>query len=63
MTASMARNDDLRRQLSTWMEAVNDPRRERYLRLLSVVNDWPAPQSLAPVFDWFLRALRARIPR
>jgi DNA-binding transcriptional MerR regulator len=53
---------NLRRQLLTWIETVNDPRRERYMRLLSVVNGWPAPRSLAPVFDWFIEALRARMP-
>jgi DNA-binding transcriptional MerR regulator len=53
---------DLRRQLLSWMETVNDPSRERYMRLLSVVNGWPAPPSLAAVFDWFIRALRARMP-
>jgi DNA-binding transcriptional MerR regulator len=55
-------DDDLRRRLLTWIETVNDPRRERYLQLLSVINGWPAPDSLAPVFDWFIQGLRARIP-
>ncbi|WP_319460197.1 MerR family transcriptional regulator [Micromonospora sp. RTP1Z1] len=54
---------DLRRRLSTLLETANDPRRERYLQLLSVINDWTAPDSLAPALDWFIRALRARIPR
>jgi hypothetical protein len=27
-----------------------------------VINGWAAPESLAPVFDWFIQALRARIP-
>lgn len=49
---------DLRRQLLAWAETVNDPDRERYLRLLSVVNGWPVPESLAPVFDWLIQALR-----
>lgn len=49
---------DLRRELLAWAETVNDPGRERYLRLLSVVNGWPAPESIAPSFDWFVRALR-----
>ena len=31
-------------------------------RLLAVINGWPAPESLAPVFDWFIQALRARMP-
>ncbi|MDP9864136.1 MULTISPECIES: MerR family transcriptional regulator [Streptosporangium] len=53
---------DLRRRLLTRLESVNDPRRELYLRLLAVVNGWPAPESLAPALDWFIQALRARIP-
>ena len=56
-------DDDLRRELLSWAETVNDPRRERYLRLLSVVNGWPAPHSMAPVFNWLIRALRARAPQ
>lgn len=53
---------ELRRELVTYLESANDPRRERYLQLLSTINGWPAPESLEPVLDWFLRALRARIP-
>ncbi|MGC5544780.1 MerR family transcriptional regulator [Streptomyces griseus] len=61
----LGRPDDveLRRLLATRLESVNDPRRERYLRLLAVVNGWPAPESLAPVLDWSLQALRVRTPR
>ncbi|MFE9745351.1 MerR family transcriptional regulator [Saccharothrix saharensis] len=44
-------------RLAALLEAANDPRRERYLRLLAVVNGWPAPESATPAFDWFLRAL------
>ncbi|GAA2225180.1 MerR family transcriptional regulator [Streptomyces indiaensis] len=51
---------ELRRRLATRLESVNDPRRERYLQLLAVVNGWPAPESLAPVFDWSVKALRVR---
>jgi hypothetical protein len=54
---------DLRSRLTTLLETANDPRRERYLQLLSVINGWTAPDSLAPALDWFIRALRARIPR
>ncbi|RZU75594.1 DNA-binding transcriptional MerR regulator [Micromonospora kangleipakensis] len=54
---------DVRRRLTTLLETANDPRRERYLQLLSVINGWTAPESLAPALDWFIRALRARIPR
>ncbi|WP_405518919.1 MerR family transcriptional regulator [Streptomyces canus] len=58
----LGRPDDveLRRRLATRLESVNDPRRERYLQLLAVVNGWPAPETLAPVFDWSVQALRVR---
>ncbi|MBT2394020.1 MerR family transcriptional regulator [Streptomyces sp. ISL-1] len=58
----LGRPDDveLRRRLATRLESVNDPRRERYLQLLAVVNGWPAPESLAPVLDWSVQALRVR---
>ncbi|CAM5646892.1 MerR family transcriptional regulator [Streptomyces pilosus] len=51
---------ELRRRLATRLETVNDPRRERYLQLLAVVNGWPAPESLAAVFDWSVHALCVR---
>ncbi|WP_329054040.1 MerR family transcriptional regulator [Amycolatopsis sp. NBC_01488] len=44
------------RQVREWLRLVNDPRRERYLRLLAVVNGWAAPDSLAPAFDWLTAA-------
>ncbi|WP_030911841.1 MerR family transcriptional regulator [Streptosporangium amethystogenes] len=53
---------DLRRRLLARLEGANDPRRELYLRLLAVINGWPAPESLTGVLDWFIQALRARIP-
>jgi DNA-binding transcriptional MerR regulator len=61
----LGRPDDasLRRQLLARLQAVNDPRRERYLTLLAVINGWTAPQSLTPVLDWSIRALDARVPR
>ncbi|MEV4378793.1 MerR family transcriptional regulator [Streptosporangium sp. NPDC049644] len=52
---------DLRRRLLARLETANDPRRELYLRLLAVINGWPAPESLTGVLDWFIQALRARI--
>jgi DNA-binding transcriptional MerR regulator len=57
----LGRPDDaaLQRQLLARLEAVNDPRRERYLTLLAVINGWPGPESLAPVLDWSTRALAA----
>lgn len=54
---------DLRRRLLTRLETANDPRRDRYLDLLAVVNGWPAGGHTAPALDWFVRALRARTPR
>jgi DNA-binding transcriptional MerR regulator len=50
-------------QLLARLEAVNDPRRERYLTLLAVINGWPALESLTPVLDWSIRALDARVPK
>ncbi|MER7789065.1 MerR family transcriptional regulator [Streptomyces sp. NPDC097640] len=51
----------LRRRLLARLESVDDPRRERYVRLLARVNGWPAPESLAPVLGWAGAALRARM--
>lgn len=51
---------NLRRRLLARLEAANDPRRERYLQLLAVVNGWQATESLAPALNWFIEALRAR---
>jgi DNA-binding transcriptional MerR regulator len=58
----VARPDDvsLRRRLLARLVIVNDPRRERYLQLLAVINGWPRQQSLAPALDWFIQALQAR---
>ena len=47
-------------RLLAQLEAANDPRRERYLELLAVINGWPAPASPAAEFDWCIQALRAR---
>ncbi|MFI7127264.1 MerR family transcriptional regulator [Nonomuraea sp. NPDC050153] len=52
---------DLRRRLLARLEEANDPRRERYLELLAVINGWPAPEPLAPALGWFTEALRARL--
>ena len=53
----------LREWLWRRLEVAADPRVERYWRLLATINRWPEPESLGPVFDWFLRALRARMGR
>ncbi|MFF5785732.1 MerR family transcriptional regulator [Streptomyces sp. NPDC012693] len=54
---------ELHRRLATRLESVNDPGRERYLQLLALVNGWPAPESLAPVCEWSVQALRFRTQR
>ncbi len=56
----LGRPDDieLRRRLTIRLGNLNDLRRERYARLLAVVNGWPAPEDLTPVFDWSVQALR-----
>ncbi|MEV6639961.1 MerR family transcriptional regulator [Amycolatopsis sp. NPDC051371] len=43
-------------QVKEWLALVGDPRRERYLRLLAIVNGWAAPESLAPAFGWLAAA-------
>lgn len=58
VTAVLARYP-VRDRLAAQLEAAGDPRRERYLDLLSVVNGWPAPERLGPVLGWFLTALRS----
>ncbi|MFE0171121.1 MerR family transcriptional regulator [Streptomyces sp. NPDC059002] len=59
------RPDDtgLRELLADRLQSMDDPRRDRYLRLLAVINGWPAPESLAPALHWSVLALRARLPR
>jgi DNA-binding transcriptional MerR regulator len=49
---------EFRRTLLERLEVGSDPRAERYWQLLAIINGWPAQPSLAPVFDWLLRALR-----
>jgi DNA-binding transcriptional MerR regulator len=55
------RPDDaaLRAHLAERLETLNDPRRDRYLSLLAVVNGWSAPDGLAPALNWAIEALRA----
>ncbi|WP_051792941.1 MerR family transcriptional regulator [Kibdelosporangium aridum] len=48
-----------RRALVEQLEAVNDPRRDRYMELLATVNGWPRPDPLVPALTWFLTAVKA----
>lgn len=52
----------LRQRMLDRLVLANDPRRDRYLDLLSVINGWPGGGAVAPAVDWFVRALRARMP-
>jgi len=49
------------RRLLVRPTAVADPRRERYLQLLAVINGWPQPQRLAPMLGWSIEALEAQL--
>jgi hypothetical protein len=41
------------------LELAADPRRERYVELLAIVNGWAAPEPLSPALDWAIAALRS----
>lgn len=41
------------------LDVANDPRVERYWRLVSAINGWPEMPDMGPVFTWFADALRA----
>ncbi|MFG2912581.1 MerR family transcriptional regulator [Kitasatospora sp. NPDC048298] len=47
----------VRDRLAERLRAMADPRRERYLELLAVVNGWAAPESWAAEVDWAVRAV------
>ncbi|GIF65895.1 MerR family transcriptional regulator [Asanoa ishikariensis] len=46
-----------RTRLLARLRTANDPRTERYVHLIGVINDWPATPPLGPVFDWLIAAL------
>ncbi|MFF7209488.1 MerR family transcriptional regulator [Streptomyces sp. NPDC008238] len=50
---------ELRGRLLGRLRTASDPRRERYARLLAVINGWPPPASRGPALDWAVRALEA----
>ncbi|WP_030899513.1 MerR family transcriptional regulator [Streptomyces sp. NRRL F-5126] len=60
--SALGRPDDggLRRLLLQRLTTAHDPRRDRYLRLLALINDWPSPQPLAPALQWSVTALGKR---
>ncbi|MFE2648277.1 MerR family transcriptional regulator [Streptomyces nigra] len=61
-TQARGRPDDAEphRWLLHRLHTAADPRRDRYVGLLALINDWPAPERLTPVIDWSVTALRIR---
>jgi DNA-binding transcriptional MerR regulator len=57
-TFAAADTREYRARLLIRLETANDPRAERYFNLIAVINGWPTAPSLAPIFDWFIQALR-----
>ncbi|KUL30425.1 MerR family transcriptional regulator [Streptomyces regalis] len=51
---------ELQHWLLERLDAATDPRRDRYLHLLALINGWPAPEPLAPAIAWAVAALRTR---
>ncbi|MGW1175969.1 MerR family transcriptional regulator [Kitasatospora sp. NPDC002543] len=47
----------VRDRLAERLGAMADPRRERYLELLAVVNGWSPPESRAAEMEWAVRAV------
>ncbi|MFF9512472.1 MerR family transcriptional regulator [Streptomyces sp. NPDC014724] len=62
-TFNRADDADLHHWLLTRLETADDPRAERYWHPLAVINGWPVPPNLAPVFTWFTESLRAHTPQ
>ncbi|MFJ2770870.1 MerR family transcriptional regulator [Streptomyces sp. NPDC087300] len=54
---------ELRTLLAARLHSMDDPRRDQYLRLLAVINAWPAPEDLSRPLQWSVRALHSRLPR
>jgi DNA-binding transcriptional MerR regulator len=57
-TFTAADTREYRATLLTRLQTANDPRAERYWHLIAIINGWPTAPSLAPIFDWFIQALR-----
>ncbi|MEV0998636.1 MerR family transcriptional regulator [Nonomuraea sp. NPDC050202] len=60
VAALLATCGEARAELAARLEAAGDPRWDRYVRLLAVINGWRPPEPLAPALAWFTQALRAR---
>lgn len=62
-TFDEADTPEYRARVARRLEVGSDALLERYWHLLAVVNGNEPPPSLAPVFTWFLTALRVTRPR
>ncbi|UGT42948.1 MerR family transcriptional regulator [Nocardia yamanashiensis] len=51
---------ELRAWILERLEVADDPRVERYWRLVGAINGWPPMPELGPAFGWFAAALRTR---
>lgn len=62
---TFGRPDDgeLRGWILERLKVADDSRVARYWQLVAVVNGWPPPPELGPVFAWFTRALRESLRR
>jgi len=60
-TVDATESTHYRKSLALRLEVANDPRAEWYWQLLSTINGWTLPASLAPVLVWFTQALRAHL--
>jgi DNA-binding transcriptional MerR regulator len=52
----------LRDRLAETLRGAGDPRWQRYLDLLAVINGWERPASSIPALEWFRTALAVRRP-
>jgi DNA-binding transcriptional MerR regulator len=47
-----------RAKLLARLRTANEPRTERYVHLIDIINDWPVAAPLGPIFDWLIAALQ-----
>ncbi|ALG13761.1 MerR family transcriptional regulator [Kibdelosporangium phytohabitans] len=41
------------------VEIAADPRRDRYMHLLAIINGWQQPEPVVPAVTWYIQTLRA----
>ncbi|MGW7407637.1 MerR family transcriptional regulator [Streptomyces sp. NPDC054833] len=63
LAGGRADDAEARRWLLERLQIAVDPRRDRYVQLLALINGWPAPEPLAPPLTWTVTALRVRTSR